>query len=768
MRRSTWTLRSSAGFYVPTAGVGLATLAGFLALAIGAWTGGGQVAGVSGLCADRAAGSRVGSTPSRTANPFARPASDLYCVDLFSTAAGGDAQGVVEMGRVPSLFGVAVTPEGHHEYALTAWIEGLPDVTSLGPYNAYVAWATTPVFDQLIQLGEVSNGANPLGNVALNKFLIMISAEASADVADRNGRLVLRGRSPSSLMEAHDMLAQAPSAAQAPPTGGHDMHSMDGNAWMMPPSYAGVRMLPGLMGLSPRVSPLLPAPGDAADLPAVGPRELVELPDGGTLDLEAGFVRRQILGRSVVMMAFNRQHPGPLIKVPEKSTIFVNFTNRTPLPTAVHWHGVRLDNRFDGVPGVTQDPVQPGETFQYRIYFRDAGIYWYHPHHREDVQQEMGLYGNMLVDPVPEDYYNEVNREEVLMLDDLLLSDAGIVPFGDESANYMLMGRFGNVFLVNGEPDYELEVDRGEVVRFFLTNASSTRTFNLSFRRGDAVGSPRDAAVPDEILSMKVVGSDVGRFEREAIARNAVLAPAERYVVEVQFPESGVYRMVNHVQGINHRQGVFLPELRAMGRVRVSEGAAEPDYSDTFASVREHDAVVREIDNYRHLFDKPLDHELVLSLEVQNLPLPVEQSMAYDWVYFNPVEWTGTMPMMNWASSGQEVEWILRDPATGKENMDIDWRFRVGDVVKIRIVNDRDAFHAMQHPLHIHGQRFLVLEQNGVADDNLVWKDTVLLPTGSTTDILLELSNPGRWMIHCHIAEHLESGMKFVMEVEGQ
>ena len=770
VRRSTLTSWRSSSFHVRTAGVGLFTIAGLLALALGASRGGGQVAGDLGLCADRATASPAGGgTPSRTGNPFARPASDLYCVDLFSTAAGGDAQGVVEMGRVPTPFGVAVTPEGHHQYALTAWIEGLPDVTSLGPFSAYMAWATTPVFDQLIKLGEVSNGTNTLGNVALNKFLIMISAEASVDVSDREGRLVLRGRSPSSLMEAHDLLAQAPSAAQTPVMrDGHDMEGMDGNGWMMPPSYAGVRMLPGLMGLSPRVSPLLPSPGDAADLPAVTPRELVELPDGGTLDLEAGFVLRQIRGRSVVMMAFNRQHPGPLIKVPEKATIFVNFTNRTPLPTAVHWHGVRLDNRFDGVPGVTQDPVQPGETFQYRIYFRDAGIYWYHPHHREDVQQEMGLYGNMLVDPVPEDYYNEVNRQEVVMLDDLLLSDAGIVPFGDESANYMLMGRFGNVFLVNGEPDYELEVDRGEVVRFFLTNASSTRTFNLSIRRGDAAGSARDAARPDEILSMKVVGSDVGRFEREAIARNAVLAPAERYVVEVEFPESGEYRMVNHVQGINHRQGVFLPELTAMGTIRVSERVAEPDYSDTFASVREHDEVVAEIDNYRHLFDTPPNHELVLSLEVKDLPLPVEQSMAYDWIYFNPVEWTGTMPMMNWASSQQEVDWILRDPATGAENMDIDWRFRVGDVFKIRIVNDRDAFHAMQHPLHIHGQRFLVLEQNGVPNDNLVWKDTVLLPTGSTTDILLELSNPGRWMVHCHIAEHLESGMKFVMEVEGQ
>ena len=104
--------------------------------------------------------------------------------------------------------------------------------------------------------------------------------------------------------------------------------------------------------------------------------------------------------------------------------------------------------------------------------------------------------------------------------------------------------------------------------------------------------------------------------------------------------------------------------------------------------------------------------------------------MQLDSIYFAPVEWSGTMPMMNWASTGRQVRWILRDPATGQENMDVDWTFRGGDVVKLRLVNERRAFHAMQHPIHIHGQRFLVLAVNGVPNDNLVWKDTVLIPVG--------------------------------------
>ena len=143
-----------------------------------------------------------------------------------------------------------------------------------------------------------------------------------------------------------------------------------------------------------------------------------------------------------------------------------------------------------------------------------------------------------------------------------------------------------------------------------------------------------------------------------------------------------------------------------------------------------------------------------------------QRLLQLDSIYFAPVEWSGTMPMMNWASTGRQVRWVLRDPATGRENMDIDWRFQRGTPVKLRLVNERLSFHGMQHPIHVHGQRFLVLAVNGVASDDLVWKDTVLVPAGSVVDILLDPSNPGRWMLHCHIAEHLSAGMMLAFTVE--
>lgn len=512
-----------------------------------------------------------------------------------------------------------------------------------------------------------------------------------------------------------------------------------------------VPMPPGLMRSRPDVSPFLPGAGvDPASLPAARPREVAALANGDTLRLTAGLVRRTIEGRTFTMYGFNGQYPGPLIRVDQGSTILVDFRNELQLPTAVHWHGIRLDNRFDGVPGVTQEPVEPGGRFLYRVRFPDAGIYWYHPHHREDIQQDLGLYGNLMVRSTDADYYSPVNLEQVLMLDDLLIGQAGLVPYGLEAATHALMGRFGNVLLVNGEPEYHLEVRQGGVVRFFFTNVSNTRTFNLSFD-----GAP-----------IKVVGSDVSRFEREEWAESVVIAPAERYIVEVLFEEPGRVALTNRVRGIDHIYGSFFPDVDTLGMIDVAERTAARDHSAAFRRLRSNAEVIAEIDRYRPYFDRPVDHELQLTLELDDLPFPLEPLLASGAVYFNPVEWTGTMPHMNWVATGREVHWILREPSTGRENMDIDWRFEVGDVVKLRLTNSRRVIHAMQHPIHIHGQRFLVLSQDGVPNDNLVWKDTMLLPVGSTAEILLELSNPGRWMLHCHIAEHLESGMKMVFTVE--
>ncbi len=130
------------------------------------------------------------------------------------------------------------------------------------------------------------------------------------------------------------------------------------------------------------------------------------------------------------------------------------------------------------------------------------------------------------------------------------------------------------------------------------------------------------------------------------------------------------------------------------------------------------------------------------------------------------IEWEDTNQMMNEMSNAESIKWKIVDQDSGKENMDIDWSFKLGQPVKIRIFNDPNSMHPMQHPIHFHGQQFLVLARNDVKETDLVSKDTVLVPSGQTVDILLNPTNPGTWMAHCHIAEHLEAGMMFSFRVQ--
>ena len=130
------------------------------------------------------------------------------------------------------------------------------------------------------------------------------------------------------------------------------------------------------------------------------------------------------------------------------------------------------------------------------------------------------------------------------------------------------------------------------------------------------------------------------------------------------------------------------------------------------------------------------------------------------------IEWEDDMVDVNRITTPANTRWSLVDKDTGAANHAIDWQFRVGDRIKLRLVNEMDSDHPMHHPFHVHGAgRFVVLARDGVADDNLVWKDTVLVRTGETVDILLDVTNAGIWMAHCHIAEHHESGMMFSFNV---
>jgi suppressor of ftsI len=280
-------------------------------------------------------------------------------------------------------------------------------------------------------------------------------------------------------------------------------------------------------------------------------------------------------------------------------------------------------------------------------------------------------------------------------------------------------------------------------VRFLVTNASNARTYNLVFDHARA----------------KVVGSDLGAFEYDAPVDNILIAPAERYVVDVQFSRPGRVALVNQIQALNHRSGAFSPETDTLALIQVDTEHATPDYSANFRRIEHRD----DLAAYRAYADRPADHTLQLEMRTHDLPAAITNMFTGASI---PVDMNDGMGNMNAETTAREITWVLRDSATGAENMDIHWRFAAGTVTKIRIFNDPVGPHPMAHPIHVHGQRMLVLDRDGVPNENLVWKDTILIPAGETDDVLLDLSNPGTWMLHCHIAEHRGAGMMMSFVVD--
>jgi hypothetical protein len=169
-------------------------------------------------------------------------------------------------------------------------------------------------------------------------------------------------------------------------------------------------------------------PTAADGLPEARPLESIELAPGGRFDLRIAPVAKRLGDVTVRMLAYNGSIPGPTLRVRQGSELVVDVVNDGDLEATVHWHGLRLDNRYDGTPQ-TQAPIPVGGRFSYRLAFPDPGVYWYHPHIREDYTQEMGLYGMIVVVPSQPDYWPRADRELALALDDVLLEAGRIAPF---------------------------------------------------------------------------------------------------------------------------------------------------------------------------------------------------------------------------------------------------------------------------------------------------------------------------------------------------
>ena len=403
--------------------------------------------------------------------------------------------------------------------------------------------------------------------------------------------------------------------------------------------------------------------------------------------------------------------PGPLLRAAQGSRLSRRLVNALEVPTSVHWHGIRIDNAMDGVSGLTQAAVPPGGSFDYAFDLPDAGTYWYHAHTNSMEQVARGLYGALIVDEADPP---EVDRDEVLVLDDVLLDpETGRIAEGfDNPMMRSHAGRLGNLLCVNGRFELSLAARRQDRLRLRLVNAANARIFVLRLEGM----SGWTVALDGMPLAQPVPASG-----------DIVLAPAQRVdlIVDVT-AEAGAPAALVHRAGDG--------SWRALVEVAVSAGGTSAARSAP----------------------PPLPPNPRMTVPGADSAEPREMRMQ-----------GGAMRGMESARhQGQLLDfaaliargqfWALAGQA-GRGD-DPFARYERGETARIRLVNDTAFAHAM----HLHGMHFRTLLPDGTQG---AMRDTVLIAPDEVTEIAFVADNPGKWLMHCHMLGHAASGMTSWIEV---
>jgi FtsP/CotA-like multicopper oxidase with cupredoxin domain len=417
---------------------------------------------------------------------------------------------------------------------------------------------------------------------------------------------------------------------------------------------------------------------------------------------------------STAVWCYGGRVPGPEVRVRQGRPLRIVVHNQLPEDTTVHWHGIRLPNAMDGVPGLTQPPIKPGEQFTYEFTPPDAGTFWYHPHADSLQQIGRGLSGVLIVEEAAAPL---VDRDILWMLTDWrLTSDAQVASGFGNGMEAAMSGRVGNTVTINGSISDEVRVRAGERIRLRLVNGSLARIMALRFEGHRPVvvaidGQPCDPHEPEG-----------GRV---------LLGPAMRIdlVLDMQGEPGRSYRVIDDFyEGLSY----WLTKLA---------------YEDG-APIRAH----------------PLDAPLSLPrnpMPEPDLSMAERHELRLQGGMMGGGAMAGTGGMRGIA---QGASWAINGVSTicdGGGGMPPLLILPQGRSYLMSVRNDT----AWWHPMHLHGYSFRVLNRNGAPVPHRQWADTVLVPPKEAVEIAFVADNPGDWMLHCHVTDHQVSGMMAVLRV---
>jgi len=399
-------------------------------------------------------------------------------------------------------------------------------------------------------------------------------------------------------------------------------------------------------------------------------------------------------GKNITAWGFNNQVPGPVLRAKKGDLLVVRVQNNLPEPTMVHWHGIRLPATMDGT-GEVQNPILPGESFEYRFIVPDAGTFWYHSHQNETVQMEKGMYGGIVIE---EDTDPVVDNERVLVIYDMKLTSNNEFKQHGPVGRWIERhdGREGSTNLVNGKEALTLNMHAGQTERWRIVNAASARYFKLSLD-----GKP-----------FKLIATDGGLLEYARTETELLITPGERFDIVVGPFEEGEVFSINSLP--YNRVTMLKAKQQKYATVHVIER------KESIAALPERLTEIKLL--------APQDAEVN-----RKVKLSVDLSLKH-----------------------------VIDFRVNNEMHGMDKPVMVGDLQVWEVSNSS----LMDHPFHLHGFFFQVLEENGKAPEYKAWKDTYNLKPRTKIKIAWMPDNrPGKWMYHCHIIEHHAAGMMANFEV---
>ena len=496
-------------------------------------------------------------------------------------------------------------------------------------------------------------------------------------------------------------------------------------------------------------------------------------------NLEIDYKAVNFTGKDKMAISVNGSIPAPTLYFKEGETARINVTNNLDTNTSVHWHGILLPNRQDGVSYLTTPPITPGMTHTFEFPLKHSGTYWYHSH--TGLQEQVGVYGSIVIEPREERTDIKVPKvQEVIVLSDWtdqnphevlrdlkrgseyqefkkgsmqtvygVIKNKAIIENFKRSLRRMPPMDISDVaydtFLLNGQEQSDLTAQPGEKVLLRIINAGGSSYFYLNYAGGEM-----------EVIAAD--GVDVQPFKADRI----LIAIAETYDVIVTVPKSGSFEFRATAQDGSGHASLFIGE----GDKVFTKDIPKPNLykMDHSHMMMDHDEMKNDTMKMDHSIHEKMDHGSMdmemsetMTMSENPRPLPPYNKLRSLEPTTLPKENKTREVVLNLTGDMERYVWSINGMTLSEDDKIL---IKKGENVRF-ILNNKTMMH---HPMHLHGHFFRVLNDQG---EYSPLKHTVDVPPLGTTVIEFEANEEKDWFFHCHVLYHMKSGMSRIVSYVG-